>query len=182
MFRVLVGAAFFVMGATACAAGTEPEVPDFSLKNPEGQTVTLSAAAQGRPQILFFWATWCPYCKALMPHLQSIELEYGDATDILAINVFEDGDPVAFIKDAGYDFNLLLDGDSVAEAYGITGTPGVLIVSKDRHVHFDLRKLPPYQSDSDGSNHRQKAALRAPYWAAAIRQSLDRAIEQAKSP
>ncbi|MCP5091039.1 MAG: redoxin domain-containing protein, partial [Gammaproteobacteria bacterium] len=27
-----------------------------------------------QPVILLFWATWCPYCKALMPHLQSIRL------------------------------------------------------------------------------------------------------------
>jgi hypothetical protein len=49
-----------------------------------------------------------------MPHLQSIRLEYGDAVEILAINIMEDGDPVRYIADAGYDFTLLLSGVSCA--------------------------------------------------------------------
>src|SRR3546814_9228256 len=32
----------------------------------------------GRPTVVLFWATWCPYCKALMPHLQSMLDEYGN--------------------------------------------------------------------------------------------------------
>lgn len=135
-------------------------------------------ARQQEATVLFFWATWCPYCKALMPHLQSMRLEYGDRVEILAINIKEDGEPVEFIESAGYDFRLLLDGDPVADAYRIAGTPGVIVVDRERVVRFDLRRLPPLAPPANASveSHRGKAAYLAPYWASEIRKSIDEVL------
>lgn len=149
--------------------------PDWALATAEGKTLRLSQEARQQTTMLFFWATWCPYCKALMPHLQSMRLEYGDSIKILAINIREDGDPVEFIQSAGYDFTLLPDGDTVAEIYGIEGTPGVIVIDTDRVVQFDLRQLPPLAPPASGKSatNVSKAAYLAPYWAAEIRKSID---------
>jgi cytochrome c biogenesis protein CcmG/thiol:disulfide interchange protein DsbE len=149
--------------------------PDWALVSSEGQTVRLNDEVKQQTTILFFWATWCPYCKALMPHLQSMRLEYGEDIKILAINFREDGDPVAFIENAGYDFTVLPGGDEVAVAYGIKGTPGLIIVDSRQQIQFDLRALPrqdPAPGESS-ANHKRKASYRAPYWAAEIRKALD---------
>jgi thiol-disulfide isomerase/thioredoxin len=149
--------------------------PDWVLVSSEGQTVRLSDEVKQQTTVLFFWATWCPYCKALMPHLQSMRLEYGEDIKILAINFREDGDPVAFIENAGYDFTVLPEGDEVAAAYGIKGTPGLIIVDSRQRIQFDLRALPrqdPLSAESSVS-HKAKAGLRAPYWAAEIRKGID---------
>ena len=147
--------------------------PDWTLVAADGQSVRLQHIVSGRTTILLFWATWCPYCKALMPHLQSMRLEYGDKIQVLAINFRDDGDPVAFMKDNGYDFTLLLDGENVADLYGIWATPGVLILDGDRAIRFDLRALPPIDLPQQRANHRIRAAHRAPYWASEIRKRLD---------
>lgn len=155
-----------------------PEVgdvaPNWTLESADGTTVRLSREVREQPVIILFWATWCPYCKALMPHLQSIELEYGDEIQVLAVNFRDKGDPVGFIKNAGYDFTVLPDGGDVAALYDVWGTPGVIIVDQDQRIRFDLRDLPPYQADRvDGmEGHSQKAAFRAPYWAAEIRKAI----------
>jgi len=177
---------FIVLLLNAVLAGTaaagEPRVaPDWTLQAAEGQPVTLSEVAAERPAVLLFWATWCPYCKALMPHLQSIDLEYGDRIEVLAINFRDDkGDPVGFIKDAGYDFTLLTDGNEVAELNGIWSTPGVLIVDTDRVIRFDLYAVPKPElpESGEGLSHRSKAGYRAPYWAAEIRKSLDTVLDE----
>ena len=152
--------------------------PDWILVAANGESVRLQDVVSARTTILLFWATWCPYCKALFPHLQSIRLEYGDRVRILAINFREDGDPAAFVNEKGYDVALLLNGDEVADLYGIYGTPGVILLDKERVIRFDLREIPRIEPPDLGkpASHRRKAAYRAPYWAAEIRKSLDAVI------
>ena len=167
-------ALFLLIGPQASAADRSI-APDWSLETADGAVIQLSAEAKQQTTVLFFWATWCPYCKALMPQLQSMRFEYGDDIKILAINIFEDGDPAEFMQREGYDFTLLLDGDDVADTYKISGTPGVIVVGRDREIHFDLRRLPPptKRMGSEQASNSKKAAFLAPYWAAAIRQAID---------
>lgn len=160
---------------------TNGVAPDWTLVSAQGEPVRLSEEVEGQPVILLFWATWCPYCKALMPHLHSSRLEHGDKIKILAVNFREEGDPVKFIEDAGYDFTVLPNGDDVAAAYNVYGTPGLLIVDQEQNIRFDLRSLPrrapPFSKES--SSHKRVAAYRAPYWAAEIRKSLDAVLNEA---
>lgn len=171
---LIAGTLIFTFSCGALAADY-PVAPNWSLSTANDQVIRLSDEAQQQTTVLLFWATWCPYCKALMPHLQSIRLEFGDDVRILAINIFEDGDPVAFIREAGYDFTLLLDGDKVADNYGVTGTPAVFVVDHERRIRFDLRELPRLEPPDTGgpAGNRRKAAFRAPFWAAEIRKSID---------
>jgi thiol-disulfide isomerase/thioredoxin len=177
LFMRLKSAAIVLVAVLATTVAAEPRLaPDWTLRTAEGEPVTLSAVAVDRPVVLLFWATWCPYCKALMPHLQSIGLEYGDRIEILAIHFRDDkGDPVGFVRDAGYDFTLLTDGNDVAELNGVWGTPGVLIVDTDRVIRFDLYAVPKpeFPAGGEGLSHSSKAGYRAPFWAAEIRKSLD---------
>lgn len=160
--------------------GAAEPAPDWTLTSSEGDATRLSAEVREQPVVLFFWATWCPYCKALMPHLQSIRLEHGDEVKILAINFVEKGDPVGFLKELGYDFTLLPAGDEVAAIYGVYGTPGVILVDQDQKIRFDLRTLPPLKPPGDGpkTSHKKKAAYLAPYWAAELRKSIDSVLEE----
>ena len=164
-----------VVPATGFAAELQL-APDWTLSTPDGQAINLAEEAEKQTVVLLFWATWCPYCKALMPHLQSIRLEHGDNVRILAVNISEDADPVAFITNAGYDFVLLPEGDAVAEQYGVKGTPGVFVIDANRAIRFDLSKLPKIDPPDNGekAGHSRKAAFRAPYWAAEIRKSIDK--------
>jgi len=150
--------------------------PDWTLQSQSGESVTLSEVAAEQPVIVLFWATWCPYCKALMPHIQSIRLEYGDEIRVLAIHFRDDkGDPVAFIESAGYDFTLLPDGEEVAKLNEVWGTPGLMIIDRDRVIRYDLYTLPKLDLSAAGKSaaHSKKAGYLAPYWAAELRKSLD---------
>jgi thiol-disulfide isomerase/thioredoxin len=153
-----------------------PIAPDWTLQSESGASVTLSEVAAEQPVIVLFWATWCPYCKALMPHIQSVRLEYGDEIKVLAVH-FRDGkgDPVAYIESAGYDFTLLPNGEEVAKLNEVWGTPGLMIVDRDMNIRYDLYALPKLDLSAAGKSpaHSKKAAYLAPYWAAELRKSLD---------
>jgi len=173
MSRLLLIAATLILAA---APGFGAELaPDWRLATGDGSSIRLSQEVKEQPVVLLFWATWCPYCKALMPHLQSMRLEYGDKVEILAIQISDKKDAVAFIDDAGYDFTVFPHGDDVAELYEIHGTPGVILVDEDQLMQFDLRALPNREVPPNGEkiSHGRKAAYKAPYWAAELRKAID---------
>ncbi len=158
--------------SNASVASNYAIAPSFQLSSADEQLVSLPRLSNG-VDIYLFWATWCPYCGQLMPHLQSIKDEYGDQVNIYAINVSENGDPVEYIKRNGYDFNLLLEGDDIAELYDIEGTPGLVLVDGRGQLRFDLGDLlaPTYKA-LEGLNHRQRSRRIAPWWAAQVRDQL----------
>jgi cytochrome c biogenesis protein CcmG/thiol:disulfide interchange protein DsbE len=164
------------------AAADEVRIaPDWTLASESGETITLSEVAAEQPVIVLFWATWCPYCKALMPHIQSVRLEYGDEIRVLAVHFRDDkGDPVAYIEKFGYDFTLLPNGEEVAKLNEVWGTPGLMIIDGDRNIRYDLSSLPKLDLSAAGKSpaHSKKAAYLAPYWAAELRKSLDLVLSE----
>lgn len=151
----------------------------WSLDTPDGTTVSFPYE-HDQPVILLFWASWCPYCKALMPHLQSIQDEYGDAITIYAIDFRDDGDPVGYLHTQGYGFAPLPAGGTVAEAYGVYATPGLLIFDSDNHLVLNLYDVMARYDEEielpNGLKHSQRASRKTPYWAARIRQALDQLL------
>ena len=130
---VLVFVALCTLNPTFAADSAEANTTwtgtDFS-----GADIVFPEVLQGKPTVLVFWATWCPYCKALMPYLGEIQGEYGEnKINILAINVFEDGemDPAAYVEELGFPMITVADGEPIAEMYAVFGTPGLMILDGD---------------------------------------------------
>jgi thiol-disulfide isomerase/thioredoxin len=165
---------------SSAATGQSPLPETWSLETAAGETLSFPYE-HDEPVILLFWASWCPYCKALMPHLQSMLDEYGDdSLTIYAIAFRDDGEPMTYLQSQGYGFVSVPDGDEVASAYGVYGTPGLLLFTADNQLALNLYDIEvPGPEDSASAadlNHTQKAARKAPYWAAQIRLRLDELI------
>ncbi|ADH60765.1 alkyl hydroperoxide reductase/ Thiol specific antioxidant/ Mal allergen [Thermoanaerobacter mathranii subsp. mathranii str. A3] len=85
--------------------------PDFTLKDLDGNTVTLSSL-RGKKVILNFWATTCPYCKIEMPALNQFIKNHKGDTVLLAIDLGESPSKVKqYLEGKGYEFTVLLDTD-----------------------------------------------------------------------
>lgn len=118
----------------------------------DGNAVRFDPDHRTAPAILLFWATWCPYCEALMPHLQKVYEAAGKKNlDVYAIDIKDDGDPIATLKKRGLTFTLVLDGDPIAEQYHVKGTPGLFLV--------DAKGVVVYHPTS-GEPDAMEAALR----------------------
>ena len=96
-------------------------------KGADGKTIRFDPAHRTKPAILLFWATWCPYCEALMPTLQTIYDEAGkDHLDVYAIDIKEDGDPVKTLQERKQTFTLILDGDADRGSVSRQGNAGAV--------------------------------------------------------
>ena len=105
--------------------------PAFTLKDATGEGVSLADYA-GKPLILHFWASWCPYCKSVQPGLEALAAEYA-AQDmvLLGINFREDKgvNPQQVLDSRGLHFRTLVHGEEVSRAYGVRGTPTTFFIN-----------------------------------------------------
>lgn len=167
--------AAIVLSAATVSLAQPPST--FEIAGLDGERYTLPDEQEGIG-IYLFWASWCPYCQALMPHIQSIRDEYGERVTVYALNFRDKKDPRHLLDEKGFDFVILPEADSVAEQWGIHGTPGLVIIDESGQVRFNLYDVvtenPPGYEDL---NHAQKAARRAPFWAARIREALDETLQ-----
>jgi thiol-disulfide isomerase/thioredoxin len=104
-----------------------------------GRKVSFPSVAQGKPTVLVFWATWCPYCKSFMPYLKSIQADYAmRGVKVVVVNAKEDGqgDPRAYVQSLGFAPIAIANGDDIAKAYGIQYIPGLLVVDGKGKVAY----------------------------------------------
>ncbi|WP_286266211.1 TlpA family protein disulfide reductase [Thalassotalea atypica] len=112
--------------------------PNWQLKTQDGQAISLDQL-KGKPVILHFWATWCPYCKKLQPTLVAMQKKY-QASEVTLIGISFNEDPGATPQDEliarGYDFMTAIGGDTIAERYGVVGTPTTFYINKKGEIVF----------------------------------------------
>ena len=131
------------------AAASPPDfAPGWTLKTPDGATVTYPDDAEGNPSVLLFWPSWCPYSRALQPYVQDIWRDYADAgVKVWTINIRENGDPVAAMRERDLHFPLLLHGDGLMLPYGITRSPWFIVVAGDGRIVYTRPPSPPTPID-----------------------------------
>lgn len=123
---------------------TQKEI-SFTLKDIEGNEVTLSEFKNKKSVILFFWTTWCPYC---LQELNKINQNYSsfvsEDIEILAINIQESTAKVKqYIRRNPVVFKVLLDSDAkVANSFDLIGVPSFVLVNKEGETVYLGNRLP----------------------------------------
>lgn len=134
--------------------------PDFELTDMEGNPVKLSDY-RGKAVLLNFWASWCPPCRAEMPHMEKLYKKYKDKKfDILAVNLTNteknNGDAEKFVKELGLTFKIPMDvKGTVGADYNIMAYPTSYFIDSDgvirekvlgalneEYMEKEIKKLP----------------------------------------
>ncbi|NEU31651.1 TlpA family protein disulfide reductase [bacterium LRH843] len=113
------------------------QAPDFTLLTLQNETVSLSEF-KGKPVIINFWATWCPPCRAEMPHMQRLYKE--NDVVILAVNVTSSESHVSdvenFVQELGLSFPVLLDEQGeIGALYQVRPLPTSIFVDREGFIH-----------------------------------------------
>ncbi len=143
---LLVGIAVAaVLVATLMFSGGEkvPEMaPDFSLKNLDGETVTLSEL-RGNVVVIDFWATWCRPCLKSFPKLHAVVDRHQDRGVVLLLvsldrtakrsrdYLIENGYPTENVL-----WESLAASRAVKDLFGVVGIPRTLIIDRDGYIKY----------------------------------------------
>ena len=125
----LVG--MFMVNVVEKSNGEAKEVSPIELNTYDGERYSISEEEKSIV-ILNFFATWCPPCKAEMPHLQSFAENLPDDVELIGVNLTarDDGKNALrkFIEQYNVTYPILLDVD---DTYSILSMPTTVIL-KDR--------------------------------------------------
>ncbi|WP_342431342.1 redoxin domain-containing protein [Neobacillus sp. FSL H8-0543] len=115
---------------------------DFTLETINGEAKLSDY--KGKKVILNFWATWCPPCKAEMPHMEKFYKENKtNNVVILAVNLTssesDESNVRAFMKNYGLSFPVLMDADgSVGDTYQAITIPTTYFIDSEGIIQQKL--------------------------------------------
>ncbi|MET0786650.1 MAG: redoxin domain-containing protein [Paenisporosarcina sp.] len=121
--------------------GEQP--PDFELTTLAGDQVRLSEL-KGKKVILNFWATWCPPCKAEMPHMQNFYEDYAknENVEILAINLTGSVSVETveeFVEDYGLTFPIPMDKEgTIGQKYQAITIPTSYFIDTEGKIQHKV--------------------------------------------
>lgn len=121
--------------------------PDFAVSDEQGETVTLATYA-GKVVLLNVWATWCGPCREEMPSMQRLYDRFSrEDFEIAAISIdalpdrTDDqgnpgGDPLAFARELGLTFPILLDpAGGIQRTYRASAVPESFLIGRDGVIY-----------------------------------------------
>ncbi len=106
----------------------------------KGKPVDLATAKGKQIVVVEFWATWCPPCRASIPHLTEMQKKFKDVAFVGISD--EDADTVKdFVKKMGdkMDYTVAVDddkktGEAFMAAFGVKGIPHAFVVDKESRI------------------------------------------------
>jgi thiol-disulfide isomerase/thioredoxin len=109
--------------ATAWAAGDAPP-PALGSRVPLADLPLLdggrfrAAQAEGRVTVLYWWASWCPFCAEMSPHVDALwRRQHARGLQVLGIALDRTAEPArAYLQKKGYAFPSAWAGDDTAKA------------------------------------------------------------------
>ena len=163
--------AFLLHAAFPSAAAAEPvplgtQVADFALRDARGKEHRLSDHAAAPVVVLAALGTECPLAKLYAPRLEELSRAFADrGVVVLGLDANAQDAPTelaAYARDHGLTFPLLKDVNAaVVDAAGLTRTPEVVVLDKDRKVRYrgriDDRYGIGYAKDAAGVSYLRDA-------------------------
>jgi thiol-disulfide isomerase/thioredoxin len=103
-----------------------------------GQQITLDefrAQHAGRPVALYFWAEWCPVCRAEAHVVTRVMKDYPVLT--IAMQSGSVAEVTQVLQKRELDWPTLVDADgAITRQYGLPGVPGLVLLDKQGMIRF----------------------------------------------
>lgn len=112
-------------------------VPDFQFTDADGNTLSFENF-KGKPIVINFWGTWCPWCVVEMGDFNKAAGEYGDDVNFIFLDADDTVEDVQnFLADNQYD-NITSYFDSLGHGsyvFGVSSFPTTIYVDADGNLY-----------------------------------------------
>ena len=141
----LLMAAALLLGAGAAQAlqvGDPVVLPDIKLHD---GSVLRAVDLKGKVVVLQYWASWCPFCKNTMPHLQKLyEANKAKGLEVIMLSVDKtEREAVDALRERGFTFRAGMAGEQINRVFGrLRGLPVTYVIGRDgRLVRQEMGEL-----------------------------------------
>ena len=115
--------------------------PDFTATTTEGEEFTLSSFKGEKPVMVYFMATWCPFCRQDFKTLGSLYGNYEDSIEMItmSLDLSESANTLSNYKTqfSGIDAVQFTTGQSsVLQAYSVSHTTTKYAIAKDGTILY----------------------------------------------
>ncbi len=119
------------------AAGVPQPAPAWELRDLEGNPVK-SADFAGKVVVLNFWATWCPPCRAEIPHFVDLQKKYADKGLVFVGVSLDKKGPDAVKRFAAkfrINYPLVMGDQKILDSFGgVRSIPATFIIDRAGNV------------------------------------------------
>ena len=98
-----------------------------------GKPVDLLSMTENGPVLIYFWATWCGYCRAVSPAVSDLAAEHQVIT--VALQSGSDDEVAAYQQKHELNFSTINDpSGAISSSWGLKVTPTIVIVDREGKV------------------------------------------------
>jgi len=121
-------------GAARSTAGTGvPETLRFSARTVDGQPFDAATLA-GKPAVLWFWASWCPRCRAAADDVAAVHRDNAGRVNVVGVAGLRSGEESMrrFVREQGIGGfpNLADDAGDVWRRFNVTTQEYVVLLDR----------------------------------------------------
>ncbi|PTQ57022.1 MAG: Thioredoxin [Candidatus Carbobacillus altaicus] len=113
--------------------------PSFQVETPTGETLDVGTLIGTQPVFINFFESWCPPCRAEMPHIQEAYTQYGDKVAFIILDPLTSEslkDMLDYIEEEGFTFPVYIDDNkaTVARMYRVGAFPTSFFINKKGEI------------------------------------------------
>ncbi|HLR78163.1 MAG TPA: TlpA disulfide reductase family protein [Burkholderiaceae bacterium] len=116
------------------AKGDEIQIPSLTLMDGQQRP---AGYYRGKPVIVQYWASWCPFCGRQNPHLQRLwDTARNTGLEVLTVSVDTDeAEARAYLEDRGYTFPTVMQTPELLHVFGKRRViPKIFVIAADGRV------------------------------------------------
>ena len=122
------------LAQAAVKVGDSVELPEIQLL--DGRTLSKGHFT-GKPVIIAYWASWCPYCSRQNPYVQKLwKQSQGRGLEILTVSIDRvEGDAVDYVRKHDYTFPVAMETEALRKALGKRKViPNIFVIKADGRI------------------------------------------------